>query len=341
VAYTAKIIIEWQWPEGFISAMILGYSVLGMLSYLLVYPLRHDTQVPWRRIFSRWFFISLLPFSVLLYLAVYVRVADHGLTAPRYAGVIISVWLAGIALYFIFSKRKDIRVVPASLAFIALLFSFGPWGIYSVSLNSQYNRLTDYLEKYDRTAPPYEGKESIPDKDAREMRSVIRYLLNMDAQELLRTYHTDLPDSIWDVYTYNLADKLAENWEIPKPSNTVTSSANQLTWHLMSSEDYIFVDTTPFRFSNMVYFEKTNWKEEDKVLVEYQSKTLASLSLDSLLTQLPTPPESETYHPASEMIYLYAKPNGDTLTIWFRQLNWTEKDGEFNRFNNYSGLAWW
>lgn len=335
VAYTGKIIIQWQWPEGFVSAMILGYSVLGMLSYLLVYPLRHGNGVLWIRIFSKWFFISLLPFSVLLYLAVYVRVADYGLTVPRYIGVIIAVWLAGTALYFILSKGKDIRVVPASLAFIVLLFSFGPWGLYHVSLNSQYNRLTEYLEKYDRLEAPYTGKDNIPDEDAAEMRRLIRYVLNMDGKQLLRPYHTSLSDSVWD--SYNLNDEITENWEI-QLSNTQQSYSHEDDYTLRT-EGPLTLDK-PARFTNMIYFNKQDFGGENVILRCNDDEILASIDCDTLLSHLPDP-ETGAVHPVSDMIYHYIRPGGDTVHIWFRQIQWTEKDGKFSRVGNYYGMAWW
>ena len=38
IAYEIKIIIEWQWPTGWVSELILWYSVVGILSLLLLHP---------------------------------------------------------------------------------------------------------------------------------------------------------------------------------------------------------------------------------------------------------------------------------------------------------------
>ncbi|MGB5976301.1 MAG: DUF4153 domain-containing protein, partial [Cyclobacteriaceae bacterium] len=339
-AYIGKIIIEWEWPKGWVSIMIIGYSVVGMLSYLLVYPLRDDKTLPWIRIFSRWFYISLLPLSVLLYLAVYVRVADYGLTMPRLTGIIIAVWLAGVGLYFVLSENKDIRIIPATLAALILLFSFGPWGLYHVSLNSQYNRLTEYLQEYDRLEAPYANRANITDDDAKEMRRLILYILNMEGKELLRPYHTSLPDSVWDMYSYNLDDRIAANWRIQKPSSSVGSDNNVVNYTL-SSEERLTLEK-PIRFTNMIHFSRQYYREEgnEKVIIRYNDKTLATIARDTLLLQLPDPEVKQAY-PASEMIYRHIRPGGDTVNIWFRQMSWTEKDGEFLRLGDYHGSAWW
>ncbi len=39
-AYLAKILIVWDWPQGWVSKLILGFSATGILSLLLLHPIR-------------------------------------------------------------------------------------------------------------------------------------------------------------------------------------------------------------------------------------------------------------------------------------------------------------
>src|SRR5699024_2541261 len=102
-----------------------------------------------------------------------------GFTIERYFVLVLGLWLAGIVLYFIFSKAKNIKVIPASLCLIALLISFGPWGAFSVSERSQITRLQTYLQQNEllekEIIQPASGTISFEDR--REISNVIRYLV--------------------------------------------------------------------------------------------------------------------------------------------------------------------
>ena len=45
--YTGKIIIEWSLPMGWVSYLILGFSITGIFSLLLVHPLRNIEGNSW------------------------------------------------------------------------------------------------------------------------------------------------------------------------------------------------------------------------------------------------------------------------------------------------------
>ena len=56
LSYEAKIIVQWSLPRGLVSSLILGYAVFGILSILLVYPIRNYDDSKWIKIFSRSFY---------------------------------------------------------------------------------------------------------------------------------------------------------------------------------------------------------------------------------------------------------------------------------------------
>jgi hypothetical protein len=89
------------------------------------------------------------------------------------------VWLAAIALFFIFTRSRNIKVIPASLCALALATSFGPWGAYAVAERSQTHRLAELFTRNDVLAggrvAPAEGDVSFEDR--REMSAVLDYLL--------------------------------------------------------------------------------------------------------------------------------------------------------------------
>ncbi len=141
ITYEFKIIFEWNLPKGWVSQLVLWFSVVGILSLLLLHPLRERTESKWIKVFSKWFFRMLLPLLGMLFVAIWVRIADYGITELRYYVMAMAIGLALVVFYFIFSKAKDIRIIPMVVFAIAILSAFGPWGAFAVSKASQLNRM--------------------------------------------------------------------------------------------------------------------------------------------------------------------------------------------------------
>lgn len=145
-AYGTKIIVLWNWPKGIVSYLISCVSVLGILTVLLLYPYGQLKNNSWIKKFSRIFYFSLIPLVAILFIAIGFRIGDYGFTINRYVIVLLGVWLSFVALYFSFGK-KNIKLIPMSLALILALMSFGPWSVFSVGEKSQINRLVSILEE--------------------------------------------------------------------------------------------------------------------------------------------------------------------------------------------------
>ncbi len=145
-AYIAKIAFAWSWPQGWVGRLILGFSATGILAHFLLDPLREKREILWIQKAARWYYLILLPLVVILFLALWRRISEYGLTEDRYLGLALGVWLAFMALYFLSSRSKSIKMIPASLFVFALLSSVGPWGMFSVAEQSQVRRLRGMLE---------------------------------------------------------------------------------------------------------------------------------------------------------------------------------------------------
>ncbi|SDK31918.1 protein of unknown function [Pedobacter sp. ok626] len=141
LVYEAKIIINWELPKGLVSTLILGYAVFGILSLLLIYPIKEKEGNGWMKLFSRFFYVMMIPLVVLLLLAVWKRVGNYGVTESRYILIILAVWLTLITVYFLISKKQNIKIIPVSLCVLALLATYGPQSAFSVSKYSQVARL--------------------------------------------------------------------------------------------------------------------------------------------------------------------------------------------------------
>jgi hypothetical protein len=145
-SYLVKVIATAVWPSGWIGWMVSSVAVVGILALLLVWPVANRTENRWVATYTRWFFILMIPGIVMLLLAVYKRIEQYGVTENRYFLAVLSLWLAAVAVYFIVSQKRRIKVIPMTLCAVAFATSFGPWGAYTISRNSQTARLERLME---------------------------------------------------------------------------------------------------------------------------------------------------------------------------------------------------
>jgi hypothetical protein len=213
LAYEIKIIVQWSLPNSSVAILILGYAVFGMLSILLVHPIRNEEGNKWIRLYSKSFYLLMLPLLALLAIAIIKRIADYGITESRHLLIVLSVWLSFITVYFLIKGREHIRIVPISLFVFSVLIVFGPWSIRSVSLNSQSERLEKYIAQ----------KPSVERND--EIRNLVRYLNdNYGSQSLQKFVKIDL-QAIEEQKEKTFKEK--GRWELQKEiTDTVLTSLN-------------------------------------------------------------------------------------------------------------------
>jgi hypothetical protein len=178
LVYFGKVLATWQWPSGWIGWLVSAVAVGGIFSLLLVHPLADRPGDRWVGTYARAFYLLLLPAIVMLWLAIWQRVDQYGITERRYFLIGLSVWLAGIAVYQLVTRARGIRIIPMSLGLVGLLTFAGPWGAYAISEGSQVRRLGGLLERNgmlsDGTVRP--TSTAVPAEDRREISATLRYL---------------------------------------------------------------------------------------------------------------------------------------------------------------------
>ena len=179
--YLGKVVIVRQWPSGWIGYLVSSVASVGILAWLLVRPLEGSAR--WVRTYTRGFYVALLPAIVMLWLAIGKRVAQYGVTERRYFMIVLSLWWAGIAIYYTFGRSRNIKVIPATLCLLGLVTFVGPWGAYRVSLASQRGRLDQLVTRYalrpagNRAGAPVGDARDVPFGDRKEIAATLRYLL--------------------------------------------------------------------------------------------------------------------------------------------------------------------
>jgi hypothetical protein len=192
-AYLLKILLQWSWPKGWVSGLILGFSAVSMLALLIMHPIRDRSGNTWMRAAGKWLYIVLIPLIVVLFLAVTERIGDYGITESRYAGIALGLWLSAQVLYFLFGRSKSIKFTIGSLCLIAFLVSFGPWGMLHVSERSQVTRLSRLLTKNGILVNGKVHKEhqDLSAEDVQDINSIVDYLNRIHNYDAIQPWFSE------------------------------------------------------------------------------------------------------------------------------------------------------
>jgi hypothetical protein len=178
--YIIKIFIKMSLPHGWTSMLVICFSTVGILSLLLIYPIKEKEENKWMNIYSRWFYLALFPLIALMFVSIFKRIHDYGITEDRYYVLLLACWLTFIAIYFSISKIKNIKVIPVSLAIVAFISCYGPWSATNISVHSQLAKLETILNKDNllKDGKLQKTTKSLSSDDTRQIDSYVNYLVN-------------------------------------------------------------------------------------------------------------------------------------------------------------------
>lgn len=178
--YFAKVIVTQVWPSGWIGWLVSCVAAVGIFALLLVFPIAERAENRWMRNYARAFYIALLPSIVMLWLAIWKRIDQYGVTEARYFLAVLSIWLAGIAVYFAVTRSRNIKLIPATLCLTALITFEGPWGAFGMSHRSQVHRLETILERNQilQEGSIQPATDPVEFEDRREISAILHYLVS-------------------------------------------------------------------------------------------------------------------------------------------------------------------
>jgi hypothetical protein len=174
IAYFFKILVTRQWPSGQLGPMVLVYSAVGILLFILC-ALPKNRFVHWyRMLFPK----ILIPVVIMQMIAVWIRLDAYGITESRYYIALFGIYsiVTGVFLSLRPNGRNGV-VVLLSAAF-AIVSILPPVDAFTVSRNSQINILETYLEQEgilssDGTLTP---KSEVPEDARVEITAKLDYL---------------------------------------------------------------------------------------------------------------------------------------------------------------------
>lgn len=175
-AYGIKQVFLWELPKGYLALMTSGFGIVAIITYIVGYPVRHVGGTLFSRV-QQYILPGLILPSLVLLLAVGVRIAEYGVTEDRYLLVICGVWflICGVSYR---SKHFSLRFIPLSLIALLVLTSFGPWSVVGLSGHSQTARLEKILEEYGalKNGTLMLAEKDMPFDARKDVSSILQYL---------------------------------------------------------------------------------------------------------------------------------------------------------------------
>ncbi len=292
-SYGTKILLLWDWPKGIVSYLIICVSVLGILTFLLLHPYGNQEGNSWIKKSSKVYYFILFPLLIILFIAIFMRVGDYGITINRYVILFLGVWLSIVCLYTAIGKT-NIKFIPTSLACLLIIVSFGPWGMFSFSETSQVNRLKNILENagviennkvknetyWIKDSLPnlysdneFENESKLNDSLTSEVKSILEYLDSHHGFSSIKEWYQQNLDSIINLQS---AEKEYYN-------NYSEAELYMKTLGLKYEEYYVSIPMSKLAFSAdntndvkkisgydyFVSFEKYNFEENDRTIFTF------------------------------------------------------------------------
>ena len=279
-------------PKGWVSYLVIGFSVLGVLALLLVHPIRNREGNKWIHIFSKWFYGALYPLVILLFVAIGTRIGEYGITENRYFIIVLALWLAGISTYFLFTKVANIKYIPLSLCLIALLCSFGPWGAFTLlpkkadaCVRKSFNRESLVNGKIDAK------HKTVPDTIAEQITSIVRYFDNMHGFNQFKPWFTkDIDSLIADTLRYQRVDNVMKLLNVPVTYNYYSNREDDTEGYkrfnyYTSQEEVKEISGYDYEF-NFYAYSYTNYYYEKAINITRNDSLSFDISKDSSAIEL-------------------------------------------------------
>ena len=270
-AYTIKVLMHFSdWPQGEIAWLVISFSFFGYLVYLATYAFANAFKPA--KILRQSLPMAVLLQTLMLFYAIGLRINQYDITINRYLVVIFGLWLFGLSLYFIISKKKSLSVPFSSLLVIVIFISIGPWSVYLLPERRQQNNLEANLRKAnilqdDGKIKPLEKYKDISKKLSGEVYSGIGYLCNYHGCDTLDKYFKVEIDEIKKIDREKFEKDNKEDLERAEKKN------NQDEKYIKSIKEREYSEINNWelirQLTEKIKVEEYYWDDEDDEVPEY------------------------------------------------------------------------
>lgn len=195
--YAAYILLTWNLPNGWVSALVSALMGGVVLTVYLFLPLRRTDG--WERddFVARYGPALLLPLLVLMSIGIGRRLYDYGLTVRRLYLLLFNLWCYAACFYMIFTRSRRVKWLLLSPVVLLFVVSVGPWNIVSTTRRILTNEVKRALDASGVTTCPMDktaydhALEAMSGETARYVNDKLDYLLNTYGRESTAAFIED------------------------------------------------------------------------------------------------------------------------------------------------------
>lgn len=286
-AYFAKMLISWEWPEGLVGQLVVWYGLISIIILFSIQDLGENSH--WITTFKRFFpFAFILPL-IMMFCAIGIRISQNGWTLPRYYVVLVGVWLAIMAGYYIVKKYTQSTFALLSAIILLLISVYGPVNGFAVSIRSQSGRLEDLLiENNMIVAGEVVKREDLGVEQKAKITNIIYYLNSLEAVDEVTFLPTDFDlaemktvfgfESEYDYYRPD-ADRISFGYYY-QPINIISPVAG---YHYMIDFEVYGYNETELSDENITF---TASIKEDQIEITLNNQMIATQSIQDIARTL-------------------------------------------------------
>lgn len=181
-AYTAKILVEWQLPDGWVSKLVTALMAGCIGIETAFYPSWKKGEKRFNRFITQWLPLVILPMLLLMTVGIFRRINDYGITLNRLYLLTLNGWFYLVCIGLFLTRAKRIHWIPVSFGIIFLLTSVFPVNYAGITRNYMKRHVTKAVDDtYHGTLPMSEEQYfdwigSLPREEALSVNSRLRYL---------------------------------------------------------------------------------------------------------------------------------------------------------------------
>ena len=329
-SYTFKILISGNFPKGILAWIIIAFSFVAILTYLFWTPLWSEKTKKYRRFISLALFLQ----TIMLGVAISMRIDNYNWTEHRYMVALLGVWLFCASLYFLIIKNAKYKWLFITLSVLIFVSQVGPFSSYAIGKSSQQNRLQTMIND----SSPLSQMSDVQTRY--EISDMISYLHKKHGIESLKpiipkivSKFEDKNESKKDINYYNfpsyatkeLGFSFINKWELEDQrdgKNPFAVYRNQVNSIDITNYDWI-VNVNYFKnymnenlkprrldFSHIKKTETFFELDDEKVMIKERNITIATIPLKEFYKEILTTPnlQQSRYEVATE-IKDYSKLN--------------------------------
>ncbi len=208
-AYIIKIVVTFVWPIGQLGPMVLGYSIAG----IVVYVLASNLENAFAKSYQRFFPYVWIPIVVTQMISISIRLNAYGITESRYYLTLFALYSLGMGIYLSFRPVVNNQKIALIAMIISLVSIVPPVDAFSISRWSQKSRLENILEEANLLVDgQLVAREDVGLEVRKETTSIIEYMNRRNYLEDLTWLPSDF--DTWKDFKDTFGFEMAYNYGV-------------------------------------------------------------------------------------------------------------------------------